>query len=252
MLLEKLKGVNKLSTHEASELLNISESSTRRLFTMLEEDGMITKVYGGIRLNGQNKGPDYSFDTSAKSNPAEKLSIAKKACELVEDFDVLYLDTGTTIYQTALELRSMLEEGMLKNIRIITNSLANLEILNDRCQIILIGGEYNHTRKDFSGHFSELFVKQFNYNKAFLGADGFDTKNGFMAFDEGIAKLNELAIENSEKVYVALDSTKIGKSSFVKYAGTGDVDAMITDCNISRGQLSDCEAAGLNVLVSGK
>ena len=53
-------------------------------------------------------------------------------------------------------------------------------------------------------------------------------------------------LQKSEKNYVLLDSSKIGKKSFVSYAKTSDIDLLITDSNLSYAQEKICEEYNLN------
>jgi DeoR family fructose operon transcriptional repressor len=249
-LLDILKVRKKMSTAEATELLNISESSARRLFADLEKGNKIMRIYGGIQLAAGNLDPSYSYDAFEKRNVLSKQSIAVYASKLISSSDILYFDCGTTIFQLALATKNRLVNGELSHIRVITNSLPNLQLLNDFCDVILIGGKYHSDRKDFAGYAAEKFVRNFNYKKSFFGADGFDPDQGFTASDAETARLSEVVISRSEKKYVLMDSSKIGELSFISFANADAIDAAITDAAVTPEQIRFCRDAGLTLSVA--
>lgn len=246
-LLDELKANKKLGTEQAAALLGVSLSSARRLFLELEQSGKAVRTYGGIQLVS-GKGPDYSFEELEGRNIDEKKRIANCAVRLICNDDTVYFDSGTTLLQLAAVVRQKLQNGELKRIRVVTNSYANLQILNGCCEVVLIGGGYRAARKDFAGYAAERFVQCFNYKKAFLGADGFDTAEGFMATDADTAKLNEVVLRRSQESFVLMDSTKFGMRSFVSYAAAADAAAIVTDGNIAVDAAEACERTNVRVI----
>ena len=95
-LLARLSLVQKLSLSEAMELLQISESTARRIFARLEQDGRAIRTHGGLQ-SLTHAISAYSFETGAKTNIDKKTAIAREACKHLEDGDVIYCDSGTTI-----------------------------------------------------------------------------------------------------------------------------------------------------------
>ena len=226
-ILEILKRRQQITTTEAMELLNISESTARRLFASLEAQEKVIRKYGGIQLAGHSP-MDYSFDLLMESSQEEKTAIASYALTLVEESDILFFDSGTTVYYLSLALAEKLKAGHLKEITIFTNSLANMQLLHSLCRVILIGGEYREKRMDFAGYASNKFIGHFHFTKAFLGADGICMDEGFMTTDTDTASMAELAITRSDKTYVLSDSRKLGKKSFLSYAPVNRADGIIT------------------------
>lgn len=246
-IMDALMEEKKLSTEQVMSLLDISRSSARRFFLELEESGSVVRTLGGIQLVSV-KELDYSFDDLESKNLDEKRQIACTAANLICEEDIVYFDGGTTLFQLAMVVRQKLQNRELQHIRVVTNSLANLQILNDCCDIILVGGSYRARRKDFAGYAAERFIQNFNYKKAFLGADGFDFSDGFMATDADTAKLNELVVKRSRESYVLMDSSKFGVQSFVSYARAADIKAVISDKNLDSAFEASCSQANLVVI----
>lgn len=249
ILLDALQVNLKITTYEAAQMLGISESSVRRLFSDLEKDEKVTRIYGGIRsVNKSINTAKYSYNDLRDIKSHEKISIAKMACSFILDNDIIYLDCGTTLFQLSLAIAKAILNGELNNIKITTNSLANLEVLYPYCDVILVGGTYNSDRKDFSGYSSEIYIQQFNYMKAFLGADGLTIDKGLMAMDESIAKLDKLVIDHSDESYILLDSSKFGKKSFLTYCDCGEITSILTDSKLSDDNFELFSKNGINII----
>ncbi len=248
-ILDALNQRKKMSIDEAIALLSISLSSARRLFIEMENSGKVVRTHGGIHLVSA-KGSEYSFEVLESRNITAKRQIAASAAEILNDEDVVYFDSGTTLLQVAIAVKARLQNKTLHRIKVITNSFANLEVLQDSCPVILIGGEYHASRRAFAGYPSEKFVQSFIYKKAFLGADGLDLNEGFMTTDTDTAKLNEVVIKRSDTSYVLLDSSKFGLRSFVSYASVSEIKAIITDNGLSEDNLVQCARANLEILVA--
>ena len=179
LLLQTLLTAKTLDTAQAMSLLNVSESTARRLFAELEQQNLVIRKYGGIQL-AQNGPYDYSFEQSEQAMREEKQRIAQRAMELIECGDILFLDSGTTLQQLCAALACRLRDAELGNVTVVTNSLANLQLLSPYCTVILLGGEYRARRMDFAGFASNKFIQNFHFSKCFLGADGVTLEDGFI------------------------------------------------------------------------
>lgn len=217
-----------VSVEEAVELLGISDSTARRLFTRMETEGKALRVFGGLRLasGGVN---EYSFDTLQQKNIEQKQRIAEYAVNLIEPGDILFLDGGTTVLRVAQNLYQKLKSGKLWDVVVITNSLVTLDALAAKCNVLLVGGSYRLRRKDFAGLVSERVIKSLQFSKCFLGADSIDVEDGFMAMDMETASLDETVISRSSKSYVLVDSAKFKVKSLVSYGKLNQVTMVVTD-----------------------
>lgn len=250
ILLEHLKAKKRLSLSEAIELLDVSESTVRRLFIRLENAGFAIRSYGGIQLVGNHTIMDYSYDQVEGQSVEQKRLIGERAALLVENGDVMYLDSGTTIAHFCAALAKRIEKKELETVTVFTNSLVNLEILIRHVPVSLIGGEYRANRKDFCGYLAEESVKSLHFTKCFLGADGYNIDNGFTATDFQTARLNELAMRNSDKRLVLMDSSKFSIMSVVSYSRNRTVNTLITDAMPDQAIVRKLSEQGTEILVS--
>lgn len=244
-LLARLAIVQRLSVADAVELLGVSESTARRIFAKLEKDGRAIRTHGGIRSIG-NSISYYSFDEVAKTNITQKAAIAKLASEFVQDGDVIFCDSGTTVQCFCAALSSRLQREEL-DVAVYTNSLANLEILPSSLAVKLLGGEYRANRKDFCGYIAEQSTDMLHFTKSFLGADGCADCKAFTTTDFETTRINRIAMQNSDKTYMLVDASKFKRSAHVKYARVTELHAIVTDDGIEAQTLKALKETGTEV-----
>jgi len=245
-LLTRLSLVQKLSLSEAMELLEISESTARRMFAKLEQDGKAIRTHGGVQCINHAMAA-YSFEHGARINIEKKTAIAREACRHLEDGDVIFCDSGTTIQCFCAELIQRLQRDNL-DIIVYTNSLANLELLSPYLSVKLVGGEYRANRKDFCGYMAEQALNGLYFTKSFVGADGCIQGRQFTTTDFETVRMNEIAMRNSEKTFMLVDSSKFSLSSHVAYAPVHKLHTIITDDGISPEILFQLKQSDVRVL----
>lgn len=246
--MSKLRLKGKLELAEVVEFLQISESTARRLFSRMEQEGKVIRVHGGIQIPGKSS-LDYSFEQVVQTSIEEKNAIGVKACDLLQDGDIVFCDAGTTVLCFCMELAHKMEEKPF-DLRVYTNSLANFEVLSSVVPITLIGGEYRAHRKDFSGYLAELSISRIHFTKCFLGTDGCDMKRYFTTTDFDTLRMDEIAMRQSEETIILCDSSKFSSCAQVGYAEIKDVDKIVTDSHVKTETKAILENFGLEVIVA--
>ena len=247
-LMEMLQLNKRLGVKTVADSLGVSVATVRRLLARLETDGKVIRTHGGARLS-PHLGTDYSYYLSSTHRSREKALIGRAAAEIISPGDRLFLDSGTTVLKLAEALSLRVQAGTLKNIVVLTNSLALVEALARWCKVILVGGEVRVERRDVWGPITEETLRQFHVNKAFLGADAIHLGSGFMTTDESTAKMNEIILRNAAHAYVLADAEKFNGDSFISYAALGDVEAIFTDPGVSESVLEGFRDAGARIEV---
>ena len=115
-----------------------------------------------------------------------------------------------------------------------TNSLANLELLSPHMQVNLVGGEYRANRKDFCGYLTEQALTGVFFTKSFVGADGCVGGTTFTTTDFETARMNQIAMRNSDRTIMLVDSSKFHNASHVSYAPADSLHTIITDNGVSQ------------------
>ena len=162
---------------------------------------------------------EYSHSEKRTKHAEEKLQIARRAVELIEEGSTIFLGTGTTVEQMA----SMLPAFRL---RIVTNSLSVFNLLEARedCDLCLVGGMYRRRTAAFVGPTAEDTLRALGIDAAFIGANGIlDGDVSTSNMDEG--RIQQLAFSKADSRYLIADSSKIGKRDFYTFCRLDSLDA---------------------------
>ncbi|MCY6957147.1 DeoR/GlpR family DNA-binding transcription regulator [Clostridium brassicae] len=205
------------------EIFNVSKNTIRRDVSELEKKGIIKKVYGGVTVT--NKKSTIPFAERQISNLNEKKLIGKLASELVEDRDIIFIDSGTTTLQMVPFLKNK------QNLTIITNNLVVIQeaIAYDNLNILSTGGTLYRNTSSFVGIETLNFLKQYNISKAFMAASGISISKGITNSSPLESEIKRTMVENSDKVFILADSSKVDIVSLMTYCSIKEIDALITD-----------------------
>lgn len=226
-LLKKLQSDGSISITDLSEELKVSSMTIRRDLKTLSENGLVTLEHGGAVLNN---GSLFEYNTAFKQEikSGEKLRIAQKCLEFVNEGDSIYLDAGTTVSKIAGLL------GGQKNIMILTHSLlaANQTAGFRNVKVIMCPGELRRESMAYMGPLTDEFIRQFRIDTLFLGVEGIDLANGVSVPDiaDGATKKN--LISNARRVICAADSSKFNSSFFFRIAPLTEIDVIVTDSDL--------------------
>ena len=261
-ILQILRTSRKISIEQAMSMLDVSESTVRRLFAQLEREGVAIRTYGGICFNDAIAGAnEYSFEMTKLHHPEEKTRIGKAAAQLIKSGDIIYLDSGTTVMSLCAEIDRMFNEAedtdpkayailrrKYDNVTVFTHSLVNLNTLKKHMKVYLIGGEYREDRRDFCGYLTEEAIKNLRFTKCFIGADGYSETYGILASDFYTARINQLVAQNSSYRILLADSTKYTKSSVVCYAPFSEINCIVSDNGLSEDTCRLFRESGIEVI----
>ncbi|EHJ08536.1 DeoR/GlpR family DNA-binding transcription regulator [Staphylococcus simiae] len=227
---EIAKLVNKkgtVRTNEIVEGLNVSDMTVRRDLAELEQQGILKKVHGGARSNSVFQFKEMSHKEKHAKNIEEKRYIAKKAAQLIEDGDTLFLGPGTTVELLAEEIQH-------RTLTIITNCYPVFKILFEKqsinFRVYLLGGEMRDITESFVGEMTNSSLENLRFTKMFFSCNGVQNGEAMTSsIDE--AYTQQLALNHSLETFLLMDSTKVGKGDFTTFCNLSDLTAVIMDNN---------------------
>ncbi|OQO71590.1 DeoR family transcriptional regulator [Enterococcus villorum] len=191
--------------------LNASESTIRRDLQELENEGLLERIHGGAK-KGQLLGFEPNMSEKTLKNVQEKQTIAQLAAMLINEDEVIYLDAGST----TLEMIPFLQD---KKVTIVTNSVKHAAKLVDlQLPTIILGGQVKISTNAVLGSNTIDQLKNFHFNKAFMGMNGADLNHGFTTPDPEEAAIKRLAMANAEESFVLIDHSKFNQLSFTSVA----------------------------------
>jgi DeoR family fructose operon transcriptional repressor len=221
-IIEKLHKEGFLKIEDLHRFLpDISISTLRRDLKELEKNGKIIMLTGGA-VKIASPATELSIAMKQSLYSKEKEVIAGLGAELINDGEVIYLDSGTTC--TAL-----LNKIIHKKITIITTNASVLgisEIVN--AEIIILGGKFNPLISSLNGPLTDDNLQNFYFDKAFLGANGIDPVRGVSTPNLVEANKKKNVIKNARQAFLLCDNSKFYINSTVKAFDLDEV-TIITD-----------------------
>jgi|LFRM01.1.fsa_nt_gb DeoR/GlpR family transcriptional regulator of sugar metabolism len=228
---------------DLSERLNVTGATIRRDLLYLKQQGLIERTHGGaVAVDRVDREP--LFAQKSLLHRSQKDAIAKKAASLIEDYDTIFLNSGSTTLRLFRYITA-------KHVKIVTNnaSFPN-EDINSDVEIISTGGFFRQESHTLVGEAALNSITQVYAIKSFIGLDGFDVKLGMTTPVQPEAHINRMMIEHTrEQVIVLADSSKIGKVSNFFVAPITAAHIIITDDGISDEKKIELEGSGLQVIV---
>ena len=247
--------LNLLLSHEEIKIealvheLQVSEATVRRTLNELQQAGKVIRTHGGVKLY-KMRSIDYVFEQKFSKSVEEKRSIGRMAASLLESYDSVFFDSGTTVFRAAEAVGNRLRTGHLKGLKVVTHSIIVAEELGDLCEVILLGGAVRLYRMDCHGPVVEKSMQIFKADKAFVGADGVTLNDGPMTTDEHTARIAEEMIKRSSRSYLLVDSSKFDNPSFVTISNLHDIDFIVTDDKLSEALRSEYEELDVEILTA--
>ena len=168
------------TVQELCEALNASESTIRRDLNELDRLGKVNKVHGGATLpDSQFRADEPTMAAKESLAVAEKRAIANAAAALITAEDFVYLDAGSTTLALARAI-----SGPALDAAYVTNGVAHARLLAQKgCRVCLPGGLLRPQREAIIGAAALQSLQQYNFTKAFMGANGVALDAGFTTPD---------------------------------------------------------------------
>jgi len=205
-------------------LLNASEATVRRDLEWLENAGFIERTHGGAILR-QKLDSETEYRHRAQLHSEEKRWIGKVAASMIDDGDIVFINSGTTATQIIRYIPNN------SKITVITNNLiAALEVGEVNYELILLGGAYQPKSNSVAGRFAITNLSQVYANKTFIGVDSIDMKYGCTVPSIAEAEIIRLMLERTHgDIAICADHSKWGMTSNFEVARIDQVHTWITD-----------------------
>jgi DeoR family fructose operon transcriptional repressor len=209
---EYLKEKKYASVDELMEKFQLSRSTVRRTLIAMEEKNLLKRVRGGAEIvDNEEESLPTNFRDIFNEKKEEKIKIAQKAAELIKDNDVIFIDSGSTCYY-------MIDNIKAKNITVVTNGILHIQkLMAMGINTYILGGYAKPEKNLIIGEDIVKKISSMNFDKAFLGTMGIDSRSGFttMMLEDGEVK--KAVIKSSDLCYILADTSKFNVRKFYTY-----------------------------------
>ena len=230
-ILEKLELKGRVTVNDLAKEFTVTQDCIRKDLRELENRQKLKRVYGGAIF--ERKHTDIKpVDERRTLNTDKKKMIASNAIEIIKAGEIIFLDVSTNNLEIAKEIT---KSG--KKLTVVTNMIEIiLELKNNpKIKVICIGGEFNNEVGAIVGAAADRYIKNFTYDKAFIGVCGINKERGYvstLSLEDGTTK--KTIIESSNKSYLVMESEKYNYDEFYKFVTLDEIEGIITEVKYNK------------------
>ncbi len=235
----------RVRVEDLASQFTVSGETIRRDLQVLEERGLLRRVYGGAVVQ-EGRSWESVLDERAVQRRDPKRAIAALAATLVEPDDTIILDLGTTVAEAARALPATFAG------RALCCSLPTAAELTSRegVEVHLSGGQLRRADLACVGASAEHFLDQFFADRAFIAASGVHPRAGVTTERLDEIPLRQAILRQAAQTYVLADSAKLGQIVVGRVCALTALTAVITDSAADPDSIRALEQAGVTVLVA--
>ncbi|MBR6572477.1 MAG: DeoR/GlpR transcriptional regulator [Clostridia bacterium] len=222
-ILDILEKEEYVSALQLSRMLYVSLPTIRRDLAELHRRNQITRSHGGAKkIQSEHIVAPLNFRKTVRTT--EKRALCRAAAKLVNDNDIIFIDSSTT----TLQMAEFLSEK--KNITVITNGIPLATVLVKKgIKTYCTGGEIFQNSLAHFGSFAEDFIQRFNIDTLFFSCHGVNEKG--MLTDPSLpeTQIRKVAINQSKKTVFICDETKFLLSTPYNLVPIQKLDHIVTN-----------------------
>jgi DeoR/GlpR family transcriptional regulator of sugar metabolism len=242
-ILERVAEEQTIHIAELSAELGVSEMTIRRDIGRLERDGFLRRTYGGATAH-ITRSMELLFNARALANAPTKRLIGMRVAETLEAASTLFIGIGSTAEQFAMFLPASDE------LTVITGSLPVASLLGTRHgRVVVLGGSVLNDDLACVGPVAAATVRRYHADVAVLGAAGVSAANGITELDDAAAEIQRLMIEQSGRLTIVADGSKIGVTTMAAVAPASTINTLVTDSGAPAEELRALAELGIEVVV---
>jgi DeoR/GlpR family transcriptional regulator of sugar metabolism len=226
---------------ELSKAFAVSEVTVRSDLSQLARQGLVARVRGGVRPieRGQS---ELGFDFRLRLEVQRKQGIAKAA--MVDEGEAIALDSSTTAYYLALELRTKNELVVVTNGLLIAAALADAPGIS----VLVTGGILRLHAMSLVGDLGVDALRATRISKGFLGARGLSIDLGLMDLNPDEVRIKREMASVCDRVIGIADGTKWHRTALLPFVATEQVHAIVSDTSAPTDEVEAWQARGVEIV----
>ncbi len=227
---------------ELAKAFSVSEVTVRSDLGQLARQGLVARVRGGVRAlqRGQS---ELGFDFRLRLEVERKRAIAQAAAAMVDEGEAVALDSSTTAYYLALELREKQELVVVTNGLLIAAALADAPGIT----VLVTGGMLRLHAMSLVGDLGADVLRATRISKGFLGARGLSLDRGLMDLNPDEVRIKREMAAACERVIGILDGTKWHRTALLPFVTADQLDAIVTDTGAPETEIEAWQRAGVEI-----
>lgn len=244
-VLELLDSRDDVQVSELSEAFAVSEVTIRHDLALLAQQGLVARVRGGVRALPRAQS-ELAFDARLRLRGDEKRAMARLAATLVAEGESVALDSSTSAYYLALELRRKRELVVVTNGLLIAAALAEAPGVT----VLLTGGMLRQAAMSVVGDLAAEVLQSTRIDKGFFGARGLSLDRGLLDLNPDEVRIKQQMVAACERVIGLFDASKWQRSALLSFVPADRVHAIVTDAGAPAELVAGWRERGVEVHVA--
>lgn len=241
-ILEIVNREGRVLVLDLAKRFETSQVTVRKDLEALHAHRLIHRTHGGALPARDGALEDPTLREKEKLHHQEKVRIAGAAAGMVQEGQVIILDSGTTTTEIARALRTF------RKLTIVTNAVnIAAELSGTAVDVILTGGTLRKNSFSLVGPIAEETLHRLSADLLFLGVDGFDVHYGLSTPNLLEAKVNKVMVEVAKHTVAVCDSSKFGRRSLSLIVPPSALHEVVTDRGVSKSDLRVLKRVGIEV-----
>ena len=215
--------VGRVEVDELAIRFDVTPQTIRRDLNDLCDRHILSRTHGGAIVSSSVE--NLSYEARRQIAALSKRAIGAAAAELISDHSSLFINIGTTTEEVGRALAA--RSGLF----VVTNNI-NVALMiypNPSLHVIVAGGPVRHSDGAVVGSLTVDMIRQFKVDTAVIGASAIDEDGSLLDFDPLEVNVSRAIIENSRRVLLVCDQTKIGRTAPVRIAHFSQINTFVTD-----------------------
>lgn len=224
-LLDLLSSNTEVSVTTIAKRLFVSKPTARRYLAALAEKGLVIRTHGGAILNNMSENKNVPLYLRLSKMKADKVTIATKAVKLIQDGNVIFLDSSSTAFHMLPYLENF------RNLLILTNSLKTAITLTEMgIQTVLTGGKVDSSNFACNSHETLEAIKKVNADYFFFSCDALSDDGKLTDNSQTESFVRQEFMKYAKTNVLLIDSSKLHKKCWYNLCSLDNVDECF--CNV--------------------
>jgi len=227
-ILAELNTRQAIRISELADLFQVTPETARRDIEELSQEGLLVRTYGGATLSSIAHEPPARVRATA--NTEQRLLIARRTLQLIENASVLMIDGGSTTTIFATELGVKLSGHVKKALTVITNSVDIARTLSpsSAIRIILCPGDFDAYENAVFGARTTDFLAEFHADAAVVSAGGI-SGTGITDVNSLAASVKREMVRQSDRLILLIDESKFGINQMERICDLEVIDDIVVN-----------------------
>jgi DeoR/GlpR family transcriptional regulator of sugar metabolism len=241
LIVQSVRTGGHLRIDQLTELTGASAVTIRRDLVELEAHGLVRRTHGGA-ARAAKFGEDVPYRVRAGEEQKAKADLAQAAAALINDYDSLIIDNGTTCHAVALELVGRPVTALCLSLHVAA-ALASVP----GARVIVPGGPVEPDTLALYGSQAVDAVRNISADILLLGACSASATRGLTSASYEDAEIKKASIQASTKTILVATGAKLNQTSNFRFGAPTDLTHLITTRDAAYEVLTAFRAEGVQV-----